>query len=372
MEASQLIDWNSPESTVLLNPRMPDSETRQIMHCLKSLEQLPKGHVWLATSGSSGTLKCVALSKDAILASAAAVNRHLQAAHSDIWLNPLPFFHVGGLGIYARSYLSRSQAYLIDGPWEPHAFVQQMNDVKATLTALVPTQVYDLVTRNLSPPPTLRAIVVGGGALSEKMYLEAIALGWKLLPSYGLTECTSQVATALLGSWEEHKYPLLKPLDHIKIGLTDEGLLKIKSQSLFTAYVYPNLSRCIDPKVDGWFITEDRADIVNGFLHNISRDGFFVKIGGESVDLSRLNVILDDARLALGVSEDMAIFAASDNRLGYVIHLAVAGHLSESVLETLLTTYHAAALPFEKIRNVRYIEEIPRTALKKLKLHELK
>ena len=42
--------------------------------------------------------------------------------------------------------------------------------------------------------------MTGGGALDPSLYKQARDLGWPLLPSYGLTECGSQVATASLSS----------------------------------------------------------------------------------------------------------------------------------------------------------------------------
>ncbi|HET8773411.1 MAG TPA: AMP-binding protein, partial [Thermoanaerobaculia bacterium] len=121
------IDWLSADSHVLLNPRMPEEERRR----LESLVVDLPGHVWLSTSGTTGALKLTALSKRALLASAAAVNRHLQSDDRDVWLCVLPTFHVGGLGIYARAFLSGAR--VVTSGWEG-----------VTLASLVPAQVSDL------------------------------------------------------------------------------------------------------------------------------------------------------------------------------------------------------------------------------------
>ena len=106
------IDWTSDESHVLLNPRMPaDEEAR-----LRSLVIDLPAHLWLATSGTTGALKLTALSKRAMLVSAAAVNRHLAADAQDVWCCVLPEFHVGGLGIFARAFLSGSG--VISAQWD--------------------------------------------------------------------------------------------------------------------------------------------------------------------------------------------------------------------------------------------------------------
>lgn len=371
MHTTDFIDWESPQSHVLLNPRMPQHERRAITDALESTDPLP-GHIWLTTSGSSGTLKLAALSKRAVLVSAAAVNRHLQCQSSDIWINPLPLFHVGGLAIKARSYLTGGK--LVEPKfsgkhWNPHQFIEQTVAAKATLTALVPAQIFDLVQAEIAAPSSLRATIIGGGPLSEMVYEKALELGWKLLPSYGSTECSSQIATAPLFSWDQGCIPMLKPLDHLKIALNQEGILQVCGDSLLTCYAFPNTStglcRFEDPKVNGWFVTEDIAVLENGALRSITRKGYFVKIGGESVDLLRLDKILDEVRLSLKISDDMSIFAAPHERLGHVIHLAIAAKKNENI-DLLLKNFHERVHPYERIREVHYVESIPRTFLKKV------
>ena len=100
MDDPALIDWTSGESYVLLNPRMPREEEARLRSLVIDLQ----AHVWLATSGTTGALKLAALSKNALLASAAAVNRHLASDAGDVWCCVLPGFHVGGLGIFVDIY----------------------------------------------------------------------------------------------------------------------------------------------------------------------------------------------------------------------------------------------------------------------------
>ena len=164
---------------------------------------------WVATSGSTGALKWVALSRAAVLASAGAVNRHLGADSKDRWAHALPDFHVGGLGIHARAQLSGA-AILAFPRWEAAGFHAFCLSERATLTALVPAQLHDLIALGLPAPPSLRAVVVGGGALSESRFRLARGLGYPVLSSYGATECASQIATSPLGS----ETPVLEVLPH--------------------------------------------------------------------------------------------------------------------------------------------------------------
>lgn len=340
-----MIDWTSDESHVLLNPRMPAEERRRLQSLVIDLP----GHVWLATSGSTGALKLVGLSKRALLASAAAVNRHLDSHSDDIWCCVLPTFHVGGLGIHARAFASGAR--VIAAPWDPRRFAS----VEMTLASLVPAQVSDLVRERLSAPRELRAIVVGGGALDPELYRAARELGWPLLPSYGLTECCSQVATATLES------PELVLLDHFEARVEEDGRLAFRGESLLTGYATEQ--EFVDPKIAGWFVTEDVGSVEGRRLRVEGRSSDFVKIGGESVDLQRLAAIV--ASIA-GVHA--AVVAVPDARLGQVIHLIVDEKVDG---DEVASAFSERVHPFERPRRIHCVREIPRSSLGKLMRREL-
>lgn len=341
MDKDWVIDWRSDESHLLLNPRMPREERRTLESYVVPL----RAHVWLATSGTTGALKLTALSKTALLASAAAVNRHLESDAKDVWMCVLPTFHVGGLGIYARALLSGAR--VVAAAWDPARFAANR---EMTLASLVPAQVADLVGARLEAPERLRAIIVGGGALSEDTQRAAAGLGWPLLPSYGMTEAGSQVATARAGSRE------LVLLDAFEARVERDGRLAFRGEPLLTGY--GTAGGFIDPKRRGWFVTEDLGS-VNGRILTVSgRRGDFVKIGGESVDLARL-----DAILSALAGPQAAVVAVPDDRLGHVIHLALGPDVdADAVAAAFADRVH----PFERPRRVHRVAEIPRSPLGKL------
>lgn len=337
-----VIDWQSGESHLILNPRMPTADREMLEGWTTGLPR----HLWLTTSGTSGALKLVALSKDAILASAAAVNRRFESSASDVWYSVLPHWHVGGLGIEARAHLSG--ASVVRAKWDPHEFAHER---RMTLSSLVPAQVSDLVEAGLRAPGQLRAIVVGGGAMRPELYEAARALGWPVLPSYGMTETCSQVATAEAGE------PAMILLDHVEARAGEDGRLAFRGTSLLTAYA--GAGGLEDPKTtDGWLITEDLGEVVGDVIRVSGRRGSWVKIGGESVDLTRLDAILE--RVA---GADAAVVAIPDARLGHVIWLAVAGGLDAGRVEQ---GFSELVLPYERPRAVVRVAEIPRSDLGKL------
>ncbi|HSN68024.1 MAG TPA: AMP-binding protein [Thermoanaerobaculia bacterium] len=364
-----MIDFESKATELLLNARLPAEESERLTRIVRALPPL-EAHVWVTTSGSSGALKLVALSKSAILASAGAVNRHLEARGGDVWLSPLPHFHVGGLGIRARAFLTASDVFTLDR-WNAQAFAELAGEKGVTLTALVPAQVADLVAADARAPRALRAIVVGGGALDPRLYRDARTRGWPLLPSYGLTEACSQVATATLASLADAAFPDLEVLPHLDVRIAD-GRLALRGASLLTGYGLEEdgAARFDDPKVNGWFISEDAAEIEERAgrttLRPLGRSSDFIKIGGESSSLARLQEIAERAARARGA--DAAVVAVPDARLGTVVHLAVS---DAGIADEIRRAFDEKVLPFERARAV-HVTPIPRSPLGKLQREELR
>lgn len=338
---------------LLLNPRIDPALRQKVLR--SEFPDLP-GHTWLATSGSGGTLKIVALSRDALAASAAAVNAHLAAISRDVWLNPLPLFHVGGLGIVVRAELAGS-SWVSCPRWDPEVFVHMAAESRATLSSLVPTQVFDLVARNIPAPGHLRAVVVGGGALDHGLFLRACALGWPLLPSYGLTETASQVATTAPGQTDSDALPLLP---HVEARVGDSGVLSLRGPSLLTGWMVfheDQPPRWEDPKDGGWLTTGDRAVLEGRYLRVLGRMDDLVKIRGELVDLATL-----ERALQVRIGPDrVCLRVLPDERNGHSLHVVAADAPAADAARAALDIFP----PFARPQSVE-IAPIQRTALGKI------
>lgn len=355
-----VFDWDSRKSVILKSPVLPPLERENEL-----LGLLP-AHVWLGTSGTTtGRRKWVGLSQGALLASAAAVNARLSADKNDIWLNPLPLYHVGGLGILARAHLTGSRVEAF-GRWSVEGFLSALNARPVTLTSLVPTQVFDLVQAEARAPRNLRAVMVGGGSLRAELYQKARRLGWPLLPSYGLSECSSQVATAAIDSLLSGD-ARLEVLRHVEVRLDSERRLEVKSQALLTAFAEWSGAawELFDPKVDGWYKTEDFANLDGGVLEPLGRAQDQVKILGELVNLAALNQALEGLRLAENIPGEATLVPRPDPRAGIRLDLVTA-KMDYSLAENLRTLFNKTVAPFERSANLYCVAELPRTELGKL------
>jgi O-succinylbenzoic acid--CoA ligase len=373
------IDWEGRGTLVVANPEWIARDPATARAAIAALPPLP-AHIWVATSGSSidapGRLRWVALSTEAFLASARAVNAHLSSTAADTWAHALPVFHVGGLGILARAYLSGGRVRAaVAGRWDAETFCARVRDAGATLSALVPSQVHDLVSARLAAPPSLRAVVIGGAAFDPDLHRAARALGWPCLPSYGLTETCSQVATAALTSLERPDRPTILPvLGHASIRADVAGSLSVRAASLLTCVAdWDGASaRVSDPKRDGWLETEDVGRVDLAGVEVFGRATESVKVLGELVSLPRVEARIrrwvDAARPAGGAPADLAIVALPHARRGHELVLVLGGgDPAEAVrLAPALAAFCAEALlPYERIGRIAWTERIPRTPLGK-------
>ena len=122
--------------------------------------QLDPPALAFATSGSTDEPRWIRHSREALLLSAAAVNRCFAVTPQDVWLRALPLFHVAGVGVEARANAAACRLVILQGGWDVVEFIKLVNHEKVTLTSLVPTQVFDLVQTGHAAPSSLRAVLV--------------------------------------------------------------------------------------------------------------------------------------------------------------------------------------------------------------------
>ncbi len=355
------IDWESKDSVVFLNER--HGKKTFFVSCIPRLPSL-KSHIWLATSGRA-CHKWVALSRKALLTSARAVNQHICATSRDRWGFCLPLFHVGGLSILARAHLSRSFCVSYGKKWSAKSFVDFLTEYKITLSSLVPTQVYDIVKAGQSCPSSVRTVVVGGENLNEALYLSAVNLGWPLLPSYGLTEAASQVATADISSLNKKEMPLMKVLSHIQLKIV-RGEIAIQSESLLTGFVplsSDSFSEFQDPKENNWYFTGDQGVLKSSFLRIENSNQ--IKILGEKVNLKNLEEELMNILLKEPVSGKCVLLPVPEEREGFQMAL-VSDVFDRSVLSRVIQRFNEKVSPFERIRKVYFLPLLPLTGISKI------
>ena len=327
------------------------------------------GHVLFETSGSSGSPKQVAISKQALLVSAATVNNHLAVNRDSNWGLALPLTHVGGFGVAARAWQAGCAFSQFSSRWKAVAFHDWVAREEITHTSLVPTQVHDLVTAELAAPPSLTAIVVGGGHLDQQIGRAARRLGWPLLASYGMTEAASQIATqglnALDQPYQSAPIPLL-PIWQAKV--SEDGLLCISGQALFSGHLEDGN---YFPRRSEWHHTADRALLAGDFITPLGRADTMVKILGELVDPEAIERELITISGGLLTAGSFAIVAVPDARAENALFPILDPSVDPELFEKTLADYNLKSPGFRKLPAAIQTALLPRTALGKIRRTEL-
>ncbi len=353
--------WEGPGIDIRLNPKRN--------YDVSGLEDLVRDEmgidsaVVLATSGSEGRAKFVVLKKEALLASARGVNAHCGLTISDTWLGGLSTFHVGGLGIYARAFLSGAD--VIPMPWDEWEkdgswLVEMCFSNWIRVTSLTPVHLHDLVTHGVRCPDSLRGVFIGGGTLLPHTAIRAIALGWPIWTTYGMTESCSQVATAT--SEEFDWLPVLDPWQVRKDG---DGQLMLKGDALFSGYVVKDTDtnwKVVQPFDDeGWFTSGDLCQLKGDSIKFSGRSDDLVKVSGELISVSRLENELGLEIELLGGSG--VVIAFSHERRENELVAFVGG--GEKVFSA--ARKYSSSLPaIEQFSSIVNMDALPRTEVGKI------
>lgn len=234
------------------------------------------------TSGSTGTPKRVALSADAVLASAAASNGAL--GEPGQWLLALPVHYIAGSNVLARSLAAgippvptapgRMDAATVLGA------IARMTE-KVRYTALVPAQLGRLLDEADASPELRDAlagfarILVGGQSTPAALVDRARAHGWRVTRTYGSSEtCGGVVYDG-------------RPIGQAMVRIVD-GRIELGGPTIAEYYLGdPERTERTFVEHDGhrWYRTDDAGELVDGVLRVTGRLDDTIVTGGLKVRL---------------------------------------------------------------------------------------
>ncbi len=367
--------WQGTEARVMLPPsgagwEAPAVDWNQL--------ELPPEAVVFTSSGSTGHPKLTVLTRPALLASAKRVVDWLGITAGDHLICPLPLFHVGGFGMLARARAAGAGFSKTEGKWDARRFAYRIWETGASVTSLVPAQVYDLVCGRIPCPKSMRMVVVGGGHLAADLDSEARQLGWPILASFGMTEAASQIATEKPGMTAPSP-GWLPVLEGWEVANDSDGRLRMRGPGMFAGNIMPGESGWVyEPATldNGWFTANDFADLQQKdgvtWLRPRGRTDDSIKIRGELISLSNAEKELEGLARGHGVDpQSVALIDVADPRIGRLLVLAGEASVAET-LTTLKEAFNRRAPAFARIERVVELTQIPRSELGKLQRGRLR
>ena len=342
--------WNEEGPVAMVAPGVEPPE----------LKGMP-GLLYFHTSGSTALPRWVGLSRDALLYSATMVNAHLQVTTDSVWGLALPLHHVGGMGVLARAHDIGSGLEVFEQEWQAHDFLRWLERMEVTHTSLVPTQVHDLVVAGLSAPPTLKAVVVGGGELPNEIGQAARNLHWPVLASYGMTEAGSQIATQGLECLDQpfSNSPIEK-LPHWNLKVVENSCLAIAGPALFEGWlIKENGEWRFDKREGEWHVTSDRVGLNDMVLTHLGRADLQVKVLGELVDLAAIEARLLKLSAHRLKRRLMVVMAVKDERAGHLLVPVFDAAVDKATINQVLEAYHAEAPGHKRLQDPVTLYPLP-------------
>jgi o-succinylbenzoate---CoA ligase len=229
----------------------------------------------LFTSGTSGRPKGVRLTIHNWEAAANASMQHLGHGTADTWLLALPLHHVAGLSILMRSAYAGGAVRMLPG-FDPVAFATHLRR-GVSVVSMVPTMLSRVLDVDPGPYDGLKAVLLGGGPIPDRVLDRAGAAGLPVLPTYGLTETAGQVATLKPEAPLENK---AHPLPGVDIRIDPDERIAVRGPMLSPGYVGEP-----DRGAEDWLVTGDLGTIDDdGALRVTGRADTIIVSGGENID----------------------------------------------------------------------------------------
>jgi O-succinylbenzoic acid--CoA ligase len=244
---------------------------------------------------------------------------------------------------------------------------------------MVPTMLSRLLAyRGARPaPPGLQVLLLGGAGAAPELLNRALAAGYPVCPTYGLTEACSQVATAAPPPSGAVSTLPMRSLRDTELRIVCDGHdaapgmpgeIVVRGPTVMQGYLREPRATARALR-DGWLHTGDIGclDADGGLLVLDRRDDLVVS-GGENVYPAEIEAVL----LEHPAVDDAGVTGIPDADLGArVVAWIVAAPGAAPDVDSLRRHCRSRLAGFKQPREFRFVDALPRNAAGKLQRKRL-
>jgi len=380
---SPMADWveKAKKSAPCLRSAIPFTEWDDFCASASPRERLPEVSASDAaqieyTSGTTGAPKGAILHHRGITNNARLVTRGLDVEPGDVWLNPLPLFHVAGCVIGVLGALASRATLVQPLIFDPGLALELCESEKVTAFGTVPTTLIammehpDFAGRDLS---SLRAVGAGGASVPSALVrrIEA-ALGLQFSVLFGQTEASCTITKTRMDDSAEDKagtVGLPLPQTEVCIMHPETGALvapgevgELCTRGYAVMHGYYEMPDATTAAIDTerWLHTGDLATMDSrGYCRIVGRIKDMIIRGGENIYPAEIEEVLF-SHPAVG---DVAVVGIPDPKWGEQVAAFVRLAPDQQTDQHELHHYVREQLaPHKTPREWVFLDELPTTA----------
>jgi len=329
------------------------------------------------SSGTTGVNKGVMLTHRNLVANVCQGEPVLLAGEGERLIAVLPFFHIYGLVVLMCAAISRGSTLVTMPRFDLEQFLGLLQDQRITRAYLAPPIVLALAKHPLVDKydlSSLRSVFSGAAPLDASLERAcAERLGCEVMQGWGLTE-TSPVVTTNYNTPQGPKpgsvgVPLpntemrvVDPATGADVSRGETGELLVRGPQVMKGYLNaPEATAAmLDP--EGWLHTGDLGTIdEQGYVFIVDRVKELIKYKGLQVAPAELEAVL----LSHPAVSDAAVVRFPDEEAGEVPKAFVVAS-SPVEPEELMAFVAERVAPHKKVRQVEFVDEIPKAASGKI------
>jgi acyl-CoA synthetase (AMP-forming)/AMP-acid ligase II len=330
------------------------------------------------SSGTTGFPKGVMLTHYNLVANL----RQFEAVHhtseEDRVIGVLPFFHIYGMTVIMNAAVYLGATIVTMPRFDLEPFLQLLQDHRITRAYAVPPIVLALAKHPMVEKfdlSTLRLVMSGAAPLDAGLARACEErLGCQVIQGYGLTETSPVTHCTPDDDPAKNKPGSIGPLlpntecrvvdwgTGENLGPNQDGELWIRGPQVMRGYLNNREATAQTIDDDGWLHTGDigHAD-AEGYFTIVDRLKELIKYKGYQVPPAELEAVL----LSHPAVADAAVIPKADEEAGEVPKAFVVVK-TEVTAEAVMVFVAERVAPHKKIRQVEFIDEIPKSASGKI------
>lgn len=338
--------------------------------------------VLMYTSGTTGRPKGVMLTHDNLFWASVGLTHTIDWGHGYRFLSVAPLFHIGGLAPIFGNVHAGCTTFFVPA-FDPVKIWDVIAAEKINFMMSVPAMLQfmlwapDIAKKDLS---SVKHIVCGGSAVPQSLIAAYDQLGIKVEQVYGITEYSGAVTfwTPEMGAGKSNsagktvfhgEVRILKPESDDELPRGEVGEICCFGPQVFKGY-WNNPQATADVSGKGYYRSGDMGKIdEDGFLYVVDRLKDMIISGSENIYPAELEQVLIHHP---GVAE-VAVVGKPDARWGEIPVAFVVKKPDAAVTEEEIIAHCKKNLAsFKCVKEVRFIEAIPKNSLGKVLKKELR